>query len=550
VLFLRPAQALVPGHRYIVAFRRMVDASGQLVPVEDVFRALRDHNPSTIPALEARREHFEELFAELLHAGVARQDLQLAFDFVVRSERQLHERMLFMRDDALAWLAARAPNDTSGFANLAVTTFGNCSDPAQRIWRQVSGTFAGPYYLNGNINDPTQLVLMNVDANRMPVRTGTFPFNFNVAVPCDVFRGEAEGHPLMLGHGFLGSGADMVNSFVQGGFFTETQVSYIAGATDWRGLSLGLLDAGSIAINIIGNAASGHRFNNFAALPNRLKQGMVNTLLLSRMLKSGYLNRLTAFQRTPGDPSTGVFTPDAEAFYFGVSLGGIYGTMFAALNQDVVRHNVDVPAMNFSVLQQRSTQFPQFFSLIRAVGMTDPLEYAVVQQLQHEQWVSADPAAYVRNVTGTVDPPLPNTPPKQLLVTTAWLDKQVSNQAQEIFARSLGIPSLAGSLQAQLIDIPDEDAGSTGLASAYVVYDTGYFDLLDPAQQPFLPPLANLIPSNKCDPHGIPRLSIPASLAQLGEFLRPGGRIFNFCDGVCDAQTPVERPAQACNPLL
>ena len=32
--------------------------------------------------------------------------------------------------------------------------------------------------------------------------------------------------------------------------------------------------------------------------------------------------------------------------------------------------------------------------------------------------------------------------------------------------------------------------------------------------------------------------------------VRPGGAIFNFCDGACDAQTPEERPAQACNPLL
>ena len=549
VLFLRPAHALVPGHRYIVAFRRMLDAAGQALPAEDVFRALRDANPSTIPALEARREHFEDIFQELQHAGVSRHDLQLAFDFVVRSEQQLHERMLFMRDDALAWLAAKAPSDTSGFANVTTTAFGDCSDPAQRIWRRVAGTFAGPYYLNGNINDPSQLVLMNVDANRMPVRTGTFPFNFDVAVPCDVFRGERPGHPLMLGHGFLGRGADMVSGYVQGGLFTDTPVSYIAGATDWRGLSLGLVDAGSIALNIIGSPATGHKFNNFAALPNRLKQGMVNTLVLSRMLKSGYLNRLEPFQRTPGDPSTGVFTPDAEAFYFGVSLGGIYGTMYAALNQDVLRHNVDVPAMNFSILQQRSTQFPQFFQLIRAVGMTDPLEYAVVQQLQHEQWVSADPAAYVRNVTGLVDPPLPATPAKQLLVTVAWLDKQVSNQAQEIFARSLGIPSLVGSLQAGLAGIPDQDAGGSGLDSAYVVYDTGYFDLLNPAHQPLLPPLANLIPSSVCDPHGTPRLSIPASLAQLREFLRPGGHIFNFCDGTCDAQIPEEQPAQACNPV-
>jgi hypothetical protein len=550
VLFLRPGQALVPGHRYIVAYRRMLDAAGEPVPTGEVFRALRDRSPSTIPALEARREHFEDLFRTLHRSGVARHDLQLAFDFVVRSEEQLHERMLFLRDDALAWLAAREPDDTSGFANLNVTEFGDCSSPSQRFWRRVSGTFAGPNYMDGDINNANQVVFMKLDANRVPVRVGTFPFNFNVAVPCDVFRGEATGHPLLLGHGFLGSGADMVSGFVAGGLVPPGDVSFIAGATDWRGLSLGALgpDALGIVFQIIGQPATGgHRFNQFRALPDRLQQGMVNTLVLSRMLKSGYFNRLPAFQRASG---TGVFTPDAESFYFGVSLGGIFGTMYAALSQDILKYNIDVPAMNFSVLQQRSTQFPVFFQLIQAVGMTDAMQYAVVQQLQHEQWVSGEPAAYVRNVTGLVDDPLPNTPPKQLLMTVSWLDKQVSNQASEMLARSLGIPQLNGSVVAQLPGIPDRDAGASGLESALVVYDTGYFDIYDPAHQPFLPPLANLIPSPKCDPHGIPRLSIPASIEQLGAFLRPGGRIFNFCDGACDAQSAEERPAQACNPLL
>jgi hypothetical protein len=126
-------------------------------------------------------------------------------------------------------------------------------------------------------------------------------------------------------------------------------------------------------------------------------------------------------------------------------------------------------------------------------------------------------------------------------MTTAWLDKQVSNQAQEIMARSLGIPSLVGSLQAQLQEIPDEDAGPDGLDSALVMYEVVPLDVFDPADDPLIPPLANLIPSTQCDPHGFPRLSIPASVQQLAAFLRPGGEIFNFCDGVCDATTPEEQ---------
>jgi hypothetical protein len=552
VLFLRPAQALVPGHRYIVAFRRMLDSDGNPVPPEDTFRVLRDRLPSTIPALEARRPHFERLFHELWRAGVQRHDLQLAFDFVVRSEKQLHEQMLTMRDDALGWLGGRAPDDVSGFDNVAVTSYGDCSDPAQPIWRKVTGTFDGPYYMDGDINDVLQVVFLKSDADNLPVRNGEFPFNWSIAVPCSVFRGEDAGHPLLLGHGFLGDGAGMVNAFVAGGLLGGGgDVAYVAGATDWRGLALGFTgpDAVSLVLNVIGLPSTGHRFNNFAALPHRLMQGMVNTLVLSRMMKSGFFNRLPEFQRVPGDASTGVMPVDEEMFYFGVSLGGIMGTFYAGLNQDVIRHNIDVPAMNFSILEQRSTQFPAFLQIIRQLGLTDPMDLVLLLQLQHEIWVSADPAAYVRNITGEVDPPLPNTPPKKLLMTVAWLDKQVSNQAAEIMARSLGIPNLVGSVQAGLAEIPDVDAGSEGLDSALVIYHVGDLDIYDPAHQPFLPPLANDIPSSVCDPHGARRLAIPASIEQLEAFLRPGGKIFNFCDGVCDGASPQDRPPQACDPL-
>jgi len=115
VLFLRPGKSLVPGHRYIVAVRRLRDPLGEPVQPEPAFRALRDRRPSTIPALEARRDHFEDIFQQLRLAGVPRHDLVLAFDFVVRSDEQLTERLLAMRDDALAYIDGLDPGDVSGF---------------------------------------------------------------------------------------------------------------------------------------------------------------------------------------------------------------------------------------------------------------------------------------------------------------------------------------------------------------------------------------------------------------------------------------------------
>ncbi len=562
-LFMRPGVALKPGGRYIVAYRNMVDTNGDLIEPDPVFAALRNGSPTTIDGVESRRADLEVVFSELANAGIERESLQLAFQFQVRSQQQLQERMLAMRDDALGWLAGLDPTDVSSFENIEVVEDNDCTLPDQEIWRVVKGTFDGPYYLTGDIDNFLEVSVLNVDDNDQPVRNGFFSFNWDVAVPCDVFLQEQVGHPLLLGHGFLGDGAGMVSGFAAGSFIPQDSgVSYIAGATDWRGLSgvrevpgLGLgADLLNIALNVIGTPGSGHKFNTFEALPHRLKQGMVNTLVLSKMMKTGFFNRLVEFQRTPGDAATGVFTtPGPEMFYFGVSLGGIYGTMYAALNDDTVRHNVDVPAMNFSLLQQRATPFSQFLALIEDLPFPDPMEFSVSLGIQHELWVSAEPAAYIRHITGTVDEPLPGSIEKNMLVTVAWLDKQVSNQATNIMARSMGIPNLEGSIQAQLVDIPDvnADAGSAnpGLSSAMHIYDVGDFDIFDPAYEEYLPALSNRIVAGNCDPHGVPRLTIPASTDQLGEFLKPNGLIRNFCDGACDAQTFEEQPSTPCNPL-
>jgi hypothetical protein len=97
------------------------------------------------------------------------------------------------------------------------------------------------------------------------------------------------------------------------------------------------------------------------------------------------------------------------------------------------------------------------------------------------------------------------------------------------------------------VGIPDVTGAQN---SAMVIYDTGSFDLWNPLHQGDIPPLANLIPTPKCDPHGTARISIPASLDQATAFLQPGGQILNFCTGICDGVEVSDQPAGGpCDPL-
>ena len=542
-LVMRPGLSLTPGRRYVVAMRNLVagDASTPVV-AEPAFAALRDGRPTAIAAVEQRRAAMEEdVFAVLAAQGIERGELVLAFDFTVQSEAQLTRQMLSMRDQAYAYLDEVLADEESVPFTVTKVEEHDCGAPDAVIWRDVTGTFQSPLFLtqSPNLAGAAQL---QVDGDDLPVQNGFMDAVFSVAIPCSLLPAAAPDAPsIVLGHGLFGTGAQMT-FFVPRLANDVVPWTYVAGATDWRGLSGP--DVGFVVNEVVGLGAS--QLNNFAALPDRLRQGMLNTLVLARMMKLGIFNRDAASFRTPlGRP---VFAgPDTEMYYYGISLGGIMGTWLSALTPDIERFGVDVPAINFSCLLQRSTQFSSYDALLVGIGITDPMDSILGLGLLHELWVGGEPAGYARHITGD---PLPGSgTAKRILMTPAWLDKQVSNQCTEIAARTLGLANLApGSLQRGLVGIPDV-AGP--LDSAYVMYDTGAFDLFNPAHAPFIPALSNLIPSAKCDPHG-DRPAIPASIRQLADFLRPGGQVVNRCDGDCDAGIPDEiggGAAEPCDPL-
>jgi hypothetical protein len=394
-----------------------------------------------------------------------------------------------------------------------------------------------PLFLGSDpFSEPATLSVLQRGRRGEPVWSTLTNAPFGLAIPCSAAA--APRPTLVIGHGLFGTGVGVVEDLASFPGF-----DFVAAATNWSGLSgpdVGPDLFASFIVQVISDV------DRFPALPDRLRQGQLHTLVLARMLKRGHFDADPAAQIG----GHGAIDVKAPTYYFGASLGGIMGTMFAALTPDVERLNVDVPAINFSLLLQRATPFIEFQQLLNLVS-TDPMDQAIGLGLNQELWVRGEPSGYANHVTGRPLAPLPGAKRKRMLVTAALLDQQVSNLGSHLLARTLRLPMLEGSVLRGLPGIPD---GTGPQASAYVVYDTGSFDVANPAHAPFIPPLVNRPPTrNECDPHGL-RGVIPASIEQLLGFLRPGGVIENHCaDGVCDASEPNEIPfgaTEPCDPLL
>jgi pimeloyl-ACP methyl ester carboxylesterase len=540
VTFLRPGESLLPGRRYIVAVRKLVDARGAPVEAEPVFAAIRDGRPSDIPAVEETRRRLKPVLRRLAALGVEREELILAFDFVVSSDRSLTHEMLSMRDQAFRWLAEQVEEGVQTFqVDQVISHNESCVPGARATWRELRGTFQAPLFLSDDpFSASSVLSFLQRDARGRPLWRALTNVPYGISIPCTAQGGEGGVRPqptLLLGHGLFGNGVDLVHGLAE-----EATVGFdfVAGATNFSGLSSPDVSPrleDSFIVRVLADT------DQFEALPDRLRQGQVHQLLLARMLHQGLFNLDPAFQ-IGGE---GVIDSEAETVYFGASLGGIMGTLFAALTPDVRKLNVDVPAINFSLLLQRATPFDRFQTLLFFVN-PDSMEQAIGLGLNQELWVRGEPSGYANHVTGRPLRPLRGSIPKQMLVTVALLDQQVSNLGSQLLGRTLRLGTLEGSVMRGLAGMPDLSGPQD---SAYVVYDTGSFDVANPRHRPVIPPLRNVsAQSNRCDPHGL-RGRIPASLDQLLGFLAPGGRIENFCaDGVCDASQPYEIPYGAAEP--
>ena len=473
--FIRPARNFEEGHSYVVALRGLVDQEGDAIAPTDVFRAYRDALDSGIPEIENRRWNMEGLFGTLDFYGVARDDLILAWDFTVASERSLSERALHMRDDAFAALGDDAP----AFQVTSVV-----ESTRSNLLREVQGTFQVPNYLTGN--GAAGSVLNNGSgpgSSPIPQRNGTLTANFICTVPDSAVNADGTANPTrasLYGHGLMGSAREVLGAGSR--FSRLSNTTYCA--TWWIGMSEE--DIGTVV-------AALQDMSTFRAIPDRLQQSLLNFQFLGRLIQHpDGLSTHPAFQAADGTP----LLDQQNLTFIGVSQGGILGGAATALSTEWDRAFLGVPGMNYSTLLDRSIDFDAFAALYDP-SYPDRIDRQMGILLSQMLWDRGENNAYAHHLTGDE---YPASGEKQVLLFEAFGDHQVANVSTEVMARTIGAelraPGLAPGRSADVapfwgIDsvpaLPDEGGGSY-----LVVWDFG-----TPT-----PPTGNVPNRAGEDPHG------------------------------------------------
>ena len=132
LLVMQPAVPLDPATRYIVVVTGVVDSTGAAIPAWPAFAALRDGTTDARVSADRVAWFESSVFPVIVGAGVARQSLQLAWDFTTRSMAAQVNRAIAVRDDALARIAAAPPSVQVD----RVETF-DCSATGQNVAKYV-----------------------------------------------------------------------------------------------------------------------------------------------------------------------------------------------------------------------------------------------------------------------------------------------------------------------------------------------------------------------------------------------------------------------------
>jgi hypothetical protein len=492
-LIVRPATNFLERHRYVVAVRGLVDAGGQPLAPSPAFAAYRDGVCTTDPVFESRRKSMEKVFRVLRRAGVARDDLQLAWEFTVASSRSIAGRMLHVRDDAFRWLGRRAP---------AFTVTSVEEQPNPETMRRVHGTYEVPLYLTGDGGPGERFAL---DGAGRPVRQAA---PYTATFTCDIppAAATAPARMSLYGHGLLGDQGEVNGSLVRPMSATY-DVAYCA--TDWIGM------AGEDVPNAIAILAD---LSKFPTLADRLQQGLLNVLFLGRLMRHP-----DGLVSDPAFQMNGAPLLDTRELYFdGNSQGAILGGALCAVAQDFKRCVLGEAGMNYSMLLQRSVDF-DLYKVVLDGSYPDPFVQLLSIDLIQMLWDRGETDGYAQHVTRA---PYPRTPRHTVLLLGAVGDHQVSQFALQVETRTMGAPGHVPFVA------PDREYGGENgwniapiprypwSGSAYFLWDTGAA----------LAPLENLAPRDGHDPHDdTPKIAAVQALKD--SFWHRRGTVVDVCDG-------------------
>jgi hypothetical protein len=263
-------------------------------------------------------------------------------------------------------------------------------------------------------------------------------------------------------------------------------------------------------------------FEDFGIIPDRLHQGLLNALVLMRIVGS------EDFQTHPSMQLGGrrVLTPKAPRTYNGNSDGGILGTVYMAISTEVTRGVLGVAGMPYSLMLPRSVDFAPFFTLLK-VRFPNPIDLSNVFSLIQLLWDYCEPAGYAASLHPESQP-LPGTPSKEIMIHFSVGDAQVPNVATLNLARTIGAFTFAH----------EALVGPTVPAANWSLY--GLKPRPSPTKAPLMVgwaypdvvvPIDNVPANGKTDTHEYTRQQ-PDAQEMIDGFLKTGS-IVNTCGGEC-----------------
>jgi hypothetical protein len=494
---LRPVVRLKDNARYIVAFRNVTNSDGAVIEASEPFAALRDGTASEDESVEARRALYEDIFEKIEAKGWSRDEIQIAWDFNTASDENNTRWLLHMRDTAFELIGEDGPEYT--ITSVEASTDDGAIDPANIAFR-IFGTFKVPLFMTS----PEPGALLLLDDDEMPMINEETPWAdipFEVLIPNSA-TAENPAATIEYGHGLFGEKEQIQSSHFRS-FMNEYNYAFFG--TDMQGMS----DPDQ---QVVTDALTGGKFSDVHTMWDRLHQGFLNHLVMLRMMKTSFAK----------DETFGQYIDADEAYYHGISQGGIMGPVILATSPDIDRGALGVMGQPYSFLLFRSVDFDDFRLVIRLFYpdyRMDQLLIAIAQML----WDRVEPNGYSHHI---VENNLPGVNPKEVLMRTAIGDHQVVTFAGHIMARTMKAKHLTTGLR----DIWELDpVTSTESGSFYTEYD---FAL--PGQ-----PYCN-VPMSMCDdPHEYPRRR-EASRKQLDEFLRNGTGTNHCAQGDADEHQVTE----------
>ena len=525
MVLIHPGKNLEYGHTYAVAMRHLKDADGNKLNAPSWFKKFRDRK--RLPKDQRTdKKRYDHMFKALKQAGIPRHNLYMAWDFTVGSAKSLTRTLLHIRNASFRTLGDQnlADDEVAGHApSFHVDSVETNPDPG--IARYITGTFKVPCWLNQDGCPPgSSFDYESSDRYAHPERTpgnrATAPFYCivpTVATPAHPARGS------LYGHGLLGSGTEITSDSQEN---LASEHNFIICATDWWGMSSG---------DVVYDISALRDLNLFPAVVDRLQQGVLNTLFLSRLMRTddGFVSD-PAFQKN-GKP----LLKTNHGYYYGNSQGGIMGGITTAVAPDFKRAVLGVTGMDYGgVLLQRSTDFAQYALFLyggtSTGGYPDTSLHPLILDLMEQLWDRGEPDGYAARMTSD---PLFNTPRHKVLMQTAYGDFQVSQYSAAVEARTIGAKAHQPAL-----DIPPRGQDRNLFykipaipsypynGSAWVIWDTGLGNTQDP-------PITNTAPVESDDPpnhdpHEDPR-DTPEARTQISEFLKAAGRsrVVDTCGG-------------------